>query len=61
MGLALQFEAEATYADPIRATAQIDEDADSLRVQHRLAHAEDDRTLAIATTTWGAEVEKSSG
>jgi acyl-ACP thioesterase len=51
-GLALQFEAEATHGAPIEATAQIDGDGDSLRVRHRLSHAEDNRTLAVATTTW---------
>jgi acyl-ACP thioesterase len=51
-GLALQFEAEATHGDPVRATAQTDHGEGPLRVRHRLAHAEADRTLACATTTW---------
>ncbi len=50
--LALQFEAEATLGDPIRATAHLEPTDTSLRVRHRLSHAEDDRTLAVATTTW---------
>jgi acyl-ACP thioesterase len=53
-GLALQFEAEATLGDPIRASAQILENGTALAVRHRLDHAEDNCTLAIATTTWGA-------
>jgi len=51
-GLALQFEAEATLGDPIRATAQIDNNEGPLRVRHRLAHADTDASLAHATTTW---------
>jgi acyl-ACP thioesterase len=50
--LALQFEAEATHGDPIRATAELREDGGTLRVRHRLAHAERDETLARAATTW---------
>jgi len=53
-GLALQFEAEATLGDPIRASAQIRENESALTARHRLTHADDDRTLAIATTTWNA-------
>ncbi len=51
-GLALQFEAETTFGDPVRATAEVREEEGSLRVRHRLAHAETDRTLALAATTW---------
>jgi len=50
--LALQFEAEATLGTPVRATARLRNDGGSLRVQHRLAHAESDETLALAATTW---------
>jgi len=56
-GLALQFEAEATYGDPIEVTAQIDDG--SLRVRHRLAHADTDRTLARAVTTWNDASDRS--
>jgi len=62
LALALQFEAEATLADPIRATAELRdpirataelrEDGGTLRARHRLAHAETDETLARAATTW---------
>ena len=58
-GLALQFEAEATHGDPVRATAQIDDEQGPLRVRHRLAHAGTDRTLARATTTWNEAPERS--
>jgi len=55
-GLALQFEAETTFGDPVRATAELREDGDDLHVRHRLAHADTDRTLALAVTRWtGAE------
>ena len=50
--VALQFEAETTLGDPVRATAELREEDGGLRVRHRLAHAESDRTLALATTTW---------
>jgi medium-chain acyl-[acyl-carrier-protein] hydrolase len=53
-GLALQFEAEATLGDPIEATVHLANEDGALRARHRLAHAEDDRTLAIATTSWSA-------
>jgi len=52
LALALQFEAEATLADPIRATAELRHDGGTLRARHRLAHAETDETLARAATTW---------
>lgn len=51
-GLVLQFEAEATLGDPVRATAQIEADEPPFRVRHRPYHAETDRTLALAATTW---------
>jgi acyl-ACP thioesterase len=50
--LALQFEAEATRGDPVRATAQVEADETPLRARHRLAHADTEQTLALATTTW---------
>jgi acyl-ACP thioesterase len=50
--LALQFEAETTLGDSVRASAECREEGGSLRVRHRLAHAETDRTLALASTTW---------
>jgi acyl-ACP thioesterase len=50
--LALQFEAETTLGDPVRATAELRETGEALHVRHRLAHAETDRTLALAATTW---------
>lgn len=50
--LALQFEAETTLGDFVRASAERREDGGSLRVRHRLAHADTDRTLALATTVW---------
>lgn len=50
--VALQFEAEATLGDPVRATAELRDEEGGLRVGHRLAHAESDRTLALARTTW---------
>jgi len=49
---ALTFEAETTLGDPVRATAALREEADGLRVRHRLAHGETDRTLALAATRW---------
>jgi acyl-ACP thioesterase len=52
VALALQFEAETTLGDPVRACAELREDRESLRVRHRLAHAETDHTLALAATTW---------
>jgi acyl-ACP thioesterase len=52
VGCALTFEAEATLGDPVRATAELREEGDRLRGRHRLAHAESDRTLALATTSW---------
>ena len=52
LALALQFEAEATHGDPIRATAALQHDGGTLRVRHRLAHAGSDETLARAVTTW---------
>ncbi len=52
VGLALQFEAETTLGDPVRATAELREEGESLRVRHRLAHADSDRTLALAATVW---------
>jgi acyl-ACP thioesterase len=51
-GLALQFEAEATLGDSVQASAQLDEEEGPLRVRHRLAHADTDRPLALAVTTW---------
>jgi len=51
-GCALTFEAETTLGDPVRATAELRDDEDALRVRHRLAHADTDRTLALAATTW---------
>jgi acyl-ACP thioesterase len=56
-GLALQFEAETTFGDPVRATAELREEEGRLHVRHRLAHAETDRTLALAATTWGEASE----
>lgn len=52
--LALKFEAEATLGDRVRATAELHHGTEALRVRHRLAQAETDRTLALATTTWSA-------
>lgn len=52
--LALQFEAEATLGDPVRAIAQIDDEDGPLQARHRLVQAEDNRTLALATTAWSA-------
>lgn len=52
VGLALDFEAETTLGDPVRATAELDQADGVLRVRHRLAHAETDRTLAFAATRW---------
>ncbi|PSQ96657.1 MAG: hypothetical protein BRD55_05075 [Bacteroidetes bacterium SW_9_63_38] len=37
---------------PIRATAELKHDGGTVRVHHRLAHAETDETLALAVTTW---------
>lgn len=51
-GLVLQFEAETTLADSVRATAELRPDGDVLRLRHRLAHADTDRTLALARTVW---------
>ena len=51
-GVALQFEAETTLGDPVRATAALREEGGGLRARHRLAHAESDRTLALAATAW---------
>jgi acyl-ACP thioesterase len=59
-GLALQFEAEATHGDPVRATAQIDGDEGPLSVRHRLALADTDRTLARATTTWAGDANRTA-
>ena len=53
-GLALQFRAEATAGDTVRATAETVEAGEALRVRHRLRHAESGRTLAVAATTWAA-------
>ena len=50
--VALQFEAETTLGDPVRATVALREVGDELRGRHRLAHAESDRTLALAATSW---------
>lgn len=52
--LALQFEGETTLEDPVRATAEVEEEGDRLHVRHRLAHADTDRLLALAATTWTA-------
>lgn len=52
LALALQFEAGATHGDLIRATAEIHHDGGTLRIRHRLAHAETDETLAVVATTW---------
>lgn len=54
-GLSLQFEAETTLGDPVRATADLREEDGALSVRHRLAHAETDETLALAATTWRNE------
>lgn len=51
-GLELQFRAETTLGDPVRAVAQTEADGDALRVRHRLDHADDGHTLALATTQW---------
>lgn len=51
-GLSLQFEAETTLGDPVRATADLREEGGGLTVRHRLAHAETDETLALAATRW---------
>ena len=58
-GLALQFEAEATLGDPIFATAQVEESGAGLNIRHRLAHADTDRTLACAATTWTDAAKRS--
>jgi len=61
--LQLQFSAETTLGDTVRATAQIEDapdgntESDALRVRHRLTHAESDRVLATATTQWAAPGE----
>lgn len=51
-GLSLQFEAETTLGDSVRATVDLREDDGTLSVRHRLAHADTDETLALAATTW---------
>lgn len=50
--LSLQFEAETTFGDPVRASADLCEENGDLRVRHRLAHGETNDTLALAATTW---------
>ena len=56
VGIALQFEAETTLGDSVRATAEEQQqEGDSLRVRHRLSHATSDRTLALAATRWSAD------
>lgn len=50
--VALQFKGEATLGEPVQATAQMDEDETEIRVRHALHHADDERTLAVATTEW---------
>jgi len=54
-GCALTFEAETTLGDPVRATAELRDEEGALRVRHRLAHADTDRTLALAATRWAHE------
>ncbi len=55
-GVAFQFEAEATLGNRVRATAQLDEREDALRVRHRVAEEDSGRTLARAKTTWAGEM-----
>lgn len=50
--LSLQFKAEATMDDTVRAAAQINETDHELTVRHALRHADDDRLLAAAHTKW---------
>jgi acyl-ACP thioesterase len=51
-GVALQFQAETTLGDTVRATADPEDTTDPLRVRHRLERAETAETLALAATTW---------
>ena len=61
LSLQLQFSAETTLGDTVRATAQIGNDpeggpeGESLQVRHRLTHAGDDRVLATAATQWAPD------
>ncbi|PEN13271.1 acyl-ACP thioesterase [Longibacter salinarum] len=50
--LTLEFRAETTAADPVRAQAFTTEMADDATFRHHLQHRETDRTLALATTEW---------
>lgn len=48
----LQFRAEATLGTPVHATAQVDDAGDGIRVRHLLRHADENRVLTAAQTTW---------
>lgn len=50
--VALQFRAETTLGDPVRATAHIEQTDNQTHVRHALAHAGTDRVLTVATTRW---------
>lgn len=52
VAVALQFEAEATLGDRIRARAEVRETAGGLEVRHELVQADAGRTLAVAQTRW---------
>ncbi len=51
-GFALQFQAEAALGTPVRAVAQVDDHGEERTVRHILSHADEDRLLAAAHTTW---------
>lgn len=50
--LSLQFDAEATLGDTVRATAQRDTTDETVTIRHALRHAGDDHLLARAHTRW---------
>jgi len=53
--LALQFEAETTFGDSVRATAAMREEDAGLYVRHHLAHAGTGETVALAATRWSSD------
>lgn len=50
--VALQFKAETTLGDSVKARAQVEDDRTGRHVRHALEHAGDGRTLVRATSEW---------
>ena len=59
--LRLQFRAEVTLGDPVRATVQEDEADGEQWIRHALHRPDDDQVLIAAATRWTPHTEDASG